>query len=314
MSAHGFGGPGQRRAVQFFVLVVVLSLSIAAGSMAVTMGRTAPTTDAFSTPSLTSEERSAMEEMYSPVLSFSTGERTFPVNVEYFIANSRLVGGPRGGSIEHPGPEDLGGPGLAGSYLDDTGGTRGDGGAIVKYERDRGDLTNTVYVRTVEKGGSIVIQYWLFYVFNQGTYNSHEGDWELVQAIIDSSTKAPTSLTLSQHHTGARTAWAGMAVKDMVGSHPVVLVAAGSHANYLSSDPRRSPGDRTDGHGMVLGPPDYRLVSIGPEGGVPYPPWLLFPGSWGETAAMGDLLGTGGPPGPMYRENGALWEGLGWGA
>ncbi len=313
MSVPGIKGPSQRRTLIILVVAFVLSLTVTAGMLVPTVGRTAAVTDPAPTPLLTVEERTALEARYSPVMMFSSGERTFPVNVEYFITNCRLVGYPNGGSVDRPDPDDLGGPWRAGYYLDHSSGTRSDAGAIARYELDRSMVNDTVYVRTVEKAGKIIIQYWLFYVFNQGTFNSHEGDWEMVQVILDRRTMGPSSVTLSQHHNGGRTSWAGLTEKDLAGTHPVVLVATGSHANYLPSGLMRAPGDRVDGAGEVLAPSDYRLVPIGQEGGTS-PSWLLFQGSWGETTSMGGLLGTGGPVGPMYRENGLMWDGLGWGA
>jgi hypothetical protein len=219
-----------------------------------------------------------------------------------------LVGDPKGGNIDHPDPDDLGGPGRSDYYLDNLGGTREDDGVIARYEQDRNLVNDTIYVRTVERAGAIIIQYWMFYVFNQGTFNSHEGDWEMVQIALDSGTMPPTSLTLSQHHRVDRTRWASLTENDLEGTHPVVLVATGSHANYLPSSLLRAPGDRADGNGGALGPSDYRLVPIDQEGRA-LPPWLLFPGPWGETTSLGGLVGTAGPAGPMYREGGLLWDG-----
>ncbi len=315
MSILEVEGPSPRRTLRFLAIALVLSILLGAGMLAPSMGRTTAVTSSPPTPSLTQEERAAMEDMYSPVFSFSGGERTFPVDVEYFIGHCRLMGVLSGRSVEHPSPEDLGGAFSTGYYLDHSGGTRNDGGAIGIYELDRGDVGQTVYVRTAEREGAVIIQYWLFYVFNQGTYNSHEGDWEMVQVILDRKELDPLSLTLSRHHEGSRTPWASLAEVDLVGTHPVIRVAAGSHAHYLPSDALRAPGDRADGRGEVLWPSDYRLVPIGQEAnGTISPSWLQFQGSWGETAAWGNLLGTGGPPGPMYRENGLMWAGLGWGA
>jgi hypothetical protein len=262
---------------------------------------------------LTDNELTTLADVYSPTLVFDSAERTFPVAVEYFIAHCRLVG-PIGAVIERPDPESLGDQGTSGYCLDHLNGTARDAGAIAEYERDRSQTPPTVYVHAFENTGTIVLQYWLFYVFNQGTYNSHEGDWEMVQVMVDHATMSPIQVTLSRHHTGGIVPWPELKGPDLNGTHPIVLVARGSHSHYLRSDAFRMAGDFTDGGGEVLTSSDYAMVSIGrTTDGEATPSWPLFQGLWGERSDWTGMMGTDGPPGPMFRENGLMWSGVDWG-
>lgn len=110
-----------------------------------------------------------MAEAHSPVLRFSAGERTFPSPAEYFLERSSLVDLAGTVIAERPTAEDLehAGPLL---FLD----LQADD-PIGSYENDRPGIAPTVYARVLETGGKIVLQYWMFYVFNDGRLNSHEG-------------------------------------------------------------------------------------------------------------------------------------------
>jgi hypothetical protein len=92
----------------------------------------------------------------------------------------------------------------------------------------------------------VVLQYFLFYPFNDwryhGGFNFHEGDWEAVFVFLerqgDSAKLSPTYVGLSQHHEGAYRSWETTEKwpDREHGPHPVIYVAAGSHANYFTRD------------------------------------------------------------------------------
>ena len=67
----------------------------------------------------------------------------------------------------------------------------------------------------------ITIQYWFFYFYNDW-FNKHEGDWEMIQVMLD-RTGQPEWAVYSQHQGGTRRRWRDVAVED--GTHPVVYVA-----------------------------------------------------------------------------------------
>ena len=86
--------------------------------------------------------------------------------------------------------------------------------------------------------GKLALQYWLFYVFNDWN-NPHEGDWEMIQLNFDAATAAealqqpPVEVGYSQHEGAERASWDASKLELVDGTHPVVNVAAGSHANFF---------------------------------------------------------------------------------
>jgi hypothetical protein len=100
------------------------------------------------------------------------------------------------------------------------------------------------YGRVVREHGYIVLQYWFFYAFNDWRssfhgVNDHEGDWELVTvyAIEDMAGNVqPCWVAYSSHEfegDDLRRRWDDPELQHE-GDHPIVYIAAGSHANYYS--------------------------------------------------------------------------------
>ena len=93
------------------------------------------------------------------------------------------------------------------------------------------------------ESSEVVLQYFLFYAFNDwrhhGGFNFHEGDWEAVFVFLERSNGqyVPTGVGLSQHHEGDYRSWRATErwPDREKGPHPVIYVAAGSHANYFTS-------------------------------------------------------------------------------
>jgi hypothetical protein len=170
------------------------------------------------------------------------------------------------------------------------------------------DASEVVYGRVARLPTRIVLQYWYFYYDNTYSYThvptdfiwqAHEGDWEVVNVVLDSADAKPLFVGYSQHCLGERRRWAR--VERWRGTHPVVYVGAGSHANFLSPgthpiEPACLPPGAVDlfaAHGLAL-PVDYAdgATLSGParlgtdvttvesiDGG---PSWVQFPGFWGE--------------------------------
>ncbi len=173
---------------------------------------------------------------------------------------------------------------------------------------------------TASAGISSVLQYWFFYPLddwrNSPTrptlWHMHEGDWEEVSVALDAA-GGPVSVAASQHNLGVTRTWARVRVDG--GTHPVVYVALGSHANYLSPGfrgvagvPHRIP---TRFSGVPLVEPDFTSAqaTYGPAGvtadvlGIVdisdgTAPWLSFAGSWGDGAYV--LLGEQTKTGTRY--------------
>jgi len=308
VTASTAGEPSQR----FWLTALGLALLVlSASALAVYLHR-APSSGGEWDP-LSEDQRWELAMTYSPVLRFSVEERTFPSEAEYFIGRSHLTDRGRTIIVENPISDELSLAGR-GTYLDNYMGSGDDMGVITAYENDISFVQPTVYVRVTEGDGKVALQYWMFYVFNLGTFNSHEGDWEMVQVVLDREDLEPQWAVLSQHHGFGREDW-DEGVDAENGTHPVVIVSRGSHANYFPGTRSIIAGDKIDGYGERWEPQDYVLVPIGEEWNGTVPGWLLFQGHWGEPGGIwGGMLGTEGPLGPMFREDGEMWDCLSWGS
>jgi RsiW-degrading membrane proteinase PrsW (M82 family) len=177
-----------------------------------------------------------------------------------------------------------------------------------------GGLPVTVYAHVVrDETDRVTLQYWAFYFYNDW-FNKHEGDWEMIQVMLDDGGQ-PEWVVLSQHHGGTRRAWSQAPVEE--DTHPAAHVALGSHANYFVgneiypnskeiSDRRITILDRTGTADrviprVILLPKRDQLAAAPDEW--PGAAWLPFRGHWGEVAAQSDF---GGPLGPA--DKGEQWE------
>ena len=248
-------------------------------------------------------------QQYAPILYFEKDETCFPVDVSYHIDNSYLFQIDNTEPISYsPSESDLSSYSADDYryyYLDNQKGTVNDNGIINDYQSQENILGYTVYYRVYTESGTTIVQYWMFYAFNKGELNQHEGDWEMVQVVIPSGDSK--WVAYSQHHGGQKATW-GQVERD--GDHIKVYVARGSHANYLRSYSGKIgvANDIVGSNGKILKPGEYTLESLEEQG------WLDFRGRWGECGddisdvAGATLLGQIGPEGPMYREGGAMWE------
>ena len=117
--------------------------------------------------------------------------------------------------------------------------------ALEAYERIMAENEHYRYHgRVLRQDGWIVLQYWLFYPFNNwrsGFFgaNDHEADWEKVFVFLsesDSGEVRPEWFAYAAHnYTGdnLRRRWDDPEVVK-VGEHPVIFVGAGSHASYFA--------------------------------------------------------------------------------
>ena len=117
--------------------------------------------------------------------------------------------------------------------------------ASVAYERIMAEQEQYRYHgRVLRQDGWIVLQYWLFYPFNDwrsGFFgaNDHEADWEKVFIYLSESEdgeESPEWVAYAAHnYTGdnLRRRWDDPEVEN-VGEHPVIYVGAGSHASYYA--------------------------------------------------------------------------------
>jgi hypothetical protein len=163
------------------------------------------------------------------------------------------------------------------------------------------------YVHIVTSGSTKAIQYWLFYAFNNGPLNDHQGDIEVVQLFLDSS-GTPLQALYSQHGAGENAGWGDVEKQD---THPVVYVAQGSHANYFRPYQGKMgiENDIVGSDGKTIMPTDLSLVILGEQGNhTPEQSWLDFAGRWGFWGTDEDVaLGRAGPLGPVFNQDGIRW-------
>ena len=238
-------------------------------------------------------------EDYAPIFYFEKDECCYPVDVSYLFDN---VGG-----IDKVSSLDVEGNTLY--YYDNPKGTSLDNGVVNDYQSKISQYGYTVYYRVnTSVPGYTFIQYWMFYAFNKGEQNHHEGDWEMVEVVIPDS--GEKWVAYSQHYSGQKAMWSQVEREE---DHIKVYVARGSHANYLRcySGKLGIASDVVGCNGQILRPGDYDLVELGSQS------WLVYNVLWGEVNSVEDfVLGRAGPQGPMFRQdmNGNyMWNGITWG-
>lgn len=273
---------------------------------------------------ITDDIEFSLAQKYSPTLYFVKDEDFFPVEIEYHLDNSNLKKSQDGEDLVNPSPtiSEIGNytNQNAPYYLDNIKGTVDDDGIKKDYKSQQKILGYTIYSHVTNKTKNeneyFIIQYWMFYAFNKGPLNIHEGDWEMVQIVLDSS-KNPIEAMYSQHLEGVKTKWSNVEKDD---EHIKIYVAKGSHANYFRSYEGKMSlaKDVVNNNGKVLKPEDYELIVLGELGKLNHTPnqdWLDYAGRWGDFGSLGDeLRGKRGPHGPAFRTNGDMWNSpLEWG-
>jgi len=278
------------RFVWFFLPVFLIGLLIFYSSHGVAAQ------DDLDNDGLLDSKESQLALRYAPYLHFAAGEEFFPTDVNYHIDNSVL-------------------------YLksDDANVLIDSSPTIASISNKTGDKESfgyTVYSHVTKEAEYFVVQYWFFYAFNPGTLNQHQGDWEMIEIILD-STETPSYAVYSQHFAGERTSWND--VKKTDETHPRVYVALGSHANYFRPYQGKL-GLESDivGNAFTLGPDEFQIVPLGEKGAGNHPSsqdWLEYGGRWGNWAKLVDIsLGAAGPRGPGHGENEEKWsDPVSWG-
>jgi hypothetical protein len=233
----------------------------------------------------------ALARKYAPVLRLSAGEPYRPLRLEDYLSVSTLHSGapPRGPLLQtHPTLFSL--PAVGGSFYIDVSGGEPNSHALT-YPRIEQRLRAsrpraTVYFHVVRQPalGRIAIEYWFGYLYND-FYDKHEADWEGITVLLHGA--KPLGVSYSAHQGRRWSQWASQSAQN--GTHPIIYVAHGSHANY--SAPGRysirvcwtlhgrrhctvTPrADVASGTGATLAPTGYDLQQLG---GAPYS------GDWGS--------------------------------
>ncbi len=255
---------------------------------------------------------------YEPYLHFPDGEKFFPTDANYHIQNSVLYmksgeintliqGSPTASNIAQYTTEDY--------FLNNTLG--GFEEIAQDYKQNRESFGDKIYAHVTSEAGYIVVQYWFFYAFNPGTLNQHQGDWEMIEIVLD-STETPLYAVYAQHHAGEMAEWKDVEKVDE--THPRVYVALGSHASYFRPYQGKL-GMESDivGNAYTLKPEDLEIVNLGEKGTGNHPSsqdWLEFGGRWGNWDKRVDtFMGGAGPSGPGQGENSEKWlNPVSWGS
>src|SRR5713101_5083793 len=172
-----------------------------------------------------------MVQAYTPLLHFADGEKFYPTSVEYIISSSTLMQRNADGTSttvdSAPTPTTLGSRTSPTMFLNNK---LGDMNAIAAdYTAKAAASGYFAYAHISSLGSSTVVQYWLFYSYNNGQLNDHQSDLEVVEVFLDGQ-GTPTQALYSQHLAGETASWSDV---ETQGGHPVVYVALGSHANYF---------------------------------------------------------------------------------
>jgi len=199
------------------------------------------------------------------------------------------------------------------TYLDFPGSPLNPGCRYEKWAREIAAGTpTTAYAHVVAqrgKPGKLALQYWFYYPFNDFN-NKHESDWEMIQLMFDAGSAAdalkrrPTEVGYSQHQGAERASWTDSKL-DRKGDHPVVFVAAGSHANFFTNSLWLGHGaqegfgcDDTRGPSRELRTTVVLLPDEPPASASAAYAWLAFDGHWGQKASGPN----NGPTGPNMKE------------
>ena len=250
-----------------------------------------------------------LAQRYAPVLHFAGGEKFFPTSVDYIISSSSLMQRNADGSsslvTSSPTPTSLGGYNSSRDFLDNNHGTLD--AIAADYASVGASAGYFAYVHVDNLSGSTVIQYWLFYAYNNGPLNDHQSDIEVVEVFLDRGGN-PTQALYSQHLAGENAAWGNVETQD---GHPVVYVALGSHANYFRSFQGKVgiENDVVNAGGPTVTPDQLKLVVLGGQPNAPADQsWLSFLGRWGFTGTDTQIAtGMAGPLGPLFNDNGQRW-------
>ena len=215
-------------------------------------------------------------------------------------------------------------------------------------ERNQNNFPHTIYAHLFLHNNKPVIQYWMFYPYNDG-YNNHEGDWEHINVRISSA--EPSSATIEAidyyFHHKVKTLTSGYSVHDTF--HPYVFV--GGSCAGMSTGFSCQPGNTTggsypwtgtwydvgpewpvydeyvDGMGPEISHNDINIIIIPNRDKIDYDAnpemsWLNVPIRWGELevdtpwGGIEDLkfwdrdfdIGNNAPLGPAFNSG---WPGVG---
>lgn len=318
--------PGIGQVVFALALLAVLAGLMPAGAAAQAVGedddRFVQRATTIDTP-----EAQALAERFVPIVMLRVresecaeyGEPYLPIPVDLVLGNPDVELRQNAGGKQADDPVLMTGPTAADlaqapsdTYLDYPGNPRNPECTYEKWYRSHMDGHEpTVYARVAEADtGQVVIQYHLFYVFNDFN-NTHESDWEMVQLRFDVPTVAealerePDQVAFAQHGGGETASWDDEKLRRD-GDHVLVHSAQGSHASQYGTETYLGWGANGTGFGCDdTQDPVYRvdvvpvLLTASPDDPDSDQAWLAWEGRWGERQPW-EYNGPFGPP-ASYR-------------
>jgi hypothetical protein len=253
-------------------------------------------------PSLKAQTNEELSSQYAPVLHFTSSEKFYPTSVDYIISSSVLKQRNSDGTStvidSAPSPNNLGTQTSSNLFLDNKLETFEN--IAADYAANAASSSYYAYVHVAKSGSTTVIQYWLFYIFNNGPMNDHQGDIEVVEVFLDASGN-PQTVLASQHGSGQNAAWGDLEKSD---DHPVIYVAQGSHANYFRAYQGKMglENDIVGSDGKTITADQLTLIQLNSQS------WLDYKGRWGYWGTVQEeALGRAGPVGPKYNQDGIRW-------
>ncbi|MCG8605762.1 hypothetical protein MJD09_12295 [bacterium] len=145
-------------------------------------------------------------------------------------------------------------------------------------ERNNNTFDHTIYAHFFKHDSKYIIQYWIFYPYNDG-HNNHEGDWEHINVHLDSQNPSEANIVEIDFyfHEKVRTLTAGNFETDGGSTHPKIYV--GGECIGINQPFNCSPGETTGGSYPAPG----IWFDVGPlgydeyvSGNGPYIPYIDF--------------------------------------
>jgi len=159
---------------------------------------------------------------------------------------------------------------------------------------------SNIYARVEPVYGGTALQYWFFYPFNDGFVNVHEGDWEMVQVLLDTNGN-PDRVTYSWHLQITRETCDKSDV-EWHDTHPFVYVSRGSHANNNDDFWIGETGKIIHPKSVNFQGEELAHITELDEN---IHKWLNWKGKWGEDTGW---PGFNGVHGPKDRDDGVMWS------